>query len=111
MTPNEYQKEALRVEQGMSKTFPRLLNGLMGLNGEVGECIDILKKHYFQGHDLDAYHIARELGDVAFYIAIAADAIGYDLESILEMSVEKCRARYPNGFEVERSIHRDPKDI
>lgn len=47
MDVNEYQADALRTEQGMSKDYPRLLNGLMGLNGEAGECIDILKK----GHD------------------------------------------------------------
>ena len=49
MTPNEYQKEALRTTSGMSKEYPRILNGLMGLNGEAGECIDILKKHLYQG--------------------------------------------------------------
>ena len=52
MTPNEYQKLALRTENGMSRVFPRILNGLMGLNGEAGECIDLLKKCYFQGHEL-----------------------------------------------------------
>ena len=36
MTPNEYQKEALRTASGMSKEYPRILNGLMGLNGEAG---------------------------------------------------------------------------
>ena len=52
MTPNEYQKEALRTASGMSKEYPRILNGLMGLNGEAGECIDILKKHLYQGQDV-----------------------------------------------------------
>ena len=66
MTPNEYQKEALRTASGMSQEYPRILNGLMGLNGEAGECIDILKKHLFQGHDLDREHMAKELGDVAW---------------------------------------------
>lgn len=49
MTPNEYQKEALRTASGMSKEYPRILNGLMGLNGEAGECIDILKKTSLPG--------------------------------------------------------------
>ena len=62
MTPNEYQKEALRTASGMSQEYPRILNGLMGLNGEAGECIDILKKHLFQGHDLDREHLAMLLG-------------------------------------------------
>ena len=95
MTPNEYQKEALRTASGMSQEYPRILNGLMGLNGEAGECIDILKKHLFQGHDLDREHMAKELGDVAWYLAVSADAIGYDLETIFQMNIDKLRARYP----------------
>ena len=75
MTPNEYQKEALRTASGMSKEYPRILNGLMGLNGEAGECIDILKKHLYQGHAFDSEHMAKELGDVAWYLAISAEAI------------------------------------
>jgi NTP pyrophosphatase (non-canonical NTP hydrolase) len=84
MTINEYQQAALRTESGMSKQYPRILNGLMGLNGEAGEAIDILKKHFFQGHEFDQEHMAKELGDIAWYLAISADAIGYDLETIDE---------------------------
>lgn len=88
-----------------------LLNGLMGLNGEAGECIDILKKHLFQGHDLDREHMAKELGDVAWYLAVSADAIGYDLETIFQMNIDKLRARYPDGFDAEHSLHRNANDI
>lgn len=111
MKINEYQKEALRTESGISYEYPRLLNGLMGLNGEAGEAIDILKKNLFQGHDLDTEHMAKELGDVAWYLAISADAIGYDLETILQMNVDKLRARYPKGFDSELSQHRVKGDI
>ena len=111
MTINEYQKEALRTESANPNCYPRSLNGLMGLNGEAGEAIDILKKHLFQGHDLDEDHLAKELGDVAWYLAISADAIGYDLETILQMNVNKLQARYPKGFEENLSIHRQTGDI
>lgn len=111
MTINEYQKEALRTESGMNKEYPRLLNGLMDLNGEAGEAIDILKKHLFHGHELDKEHLAKELGDVAWYIAISADALGYDLETILQMNVDKLKARYPDGFETEKSLHRASGDV
>ena len=111
MTINEYQKEALRTEQGMTKEFPRLLNGLMGLCGEAGEAIDLMKKHLYQGHDLDREHMAKELGDVAWYIAISADALGYDLETILQMNVDKLRKRYPHGFEADRSLYREAGDV
>lgn len=111
MTINEYQKEALRTESGMNKAYPRILNGLMGLNGESGEVIDILKKHLFQGHPFDREHVAKELGDVAWYLAVSADAIGYDLETILQMNVDKLRARYPDGFEEQKSLHRKEGDV
>lgn len=112
MTINEYQQEALRTEKGIALTArKRLQNGLMGLNGEAGECIDILKKHLFQGHILDEKHLALELGDVAWYLAVSADALGYDLESILQMNVDKLRARYPNGFDPERSQVREEGDL
>lgn len=125
MTPNEYQKEALRTEKcgvlavivenedGGAKLpiDARLLNGLMGLNGEAGECIDLLKKCFFQGHGLDCEHLVKELGDVAWYLAVSADALGYKLEDILRMNVEKLRARYPDGFESERSIYRSGDDV
>lgn len=111
MTINEYQQNALRTEAGGNNTYPRILNGLMGLNGESGEAIDILKKHLFQGHELDKEHIAKELGDIAWYLAVSADAIGYDLETILQMNVDKLKKRYPDGFKKELSINRDENDI
>ena len=63
----------------------------------------MIKKHLDQGHDLDTAHMAKELGDVAWYLALGATVIGYDLEDILQMNVDKLRARYPDGFDTERS--------
>lgn len=114
---NEYQELALRTEKpiedvvvsfrGLSaENVDRLQNGLMGLCGETGEAMDILKKTLFQGHDLDREALAKELGDVAWYLALASSALGYTLERIMEKNIEKLRARYPDGFEVERSVNR-----
>ena len=83
----------------------------MGLNGEAGEAIDIMKKVLFQAHEFDREHLAKELGDIAWYLAITADAIGYDLEAILRMNVEKLKARYPDGFNSEHSQLRNADDI
>ena len=111
MTINEYQKLAMVTASGMNAQYPRILNGLMGLNGEAGECIDILKKHLFQGHDLDKEYMAKELGDVAWYLAVSAEAIGYDLETIFQMNIDKLRARYPEGFDPELSRNRKVGDV
>ena len=112
MTINEYQTASLRTAQTDKLTANELLlNSALGLCGESGEVADIVKKHRFQGHDIDVEHIAKELGDVAWYLAVGAYAIGYDLETILQMNVDKLKARYPDGFSADRSLHRDKNDV
>ena len=107
MTGNEYQVAALRTANGMIyDRYDMIMNGALGLCGESGEVADIIKKATFQGHPLDEAHIAEELGDVAWYLAILAEAIGMELDTVLEMNVEKLKKRYPNGFEVDKSLHR-----
>lgn len=110
MTINEYQKNALRTANHTSAS-DALINSVMGLCGESGECVDMVKKYYFQGHELDTTHLAKELGDVAWYLALAAHSIGYDLETVLQMNVDKLRKRYPDGFDAERSLHRQEEDV
>ena len=113
ITGNEYQKLAMRTASGVCAATPDnlMLNGVMGLNGEAGECIDLVKKHFFQGKPLDKEHLAKELGDVAWYLAVTAQSIGYGLDDIFKMNIKKLEARYPNGFEVEKSEHRADGDI
>ena len=112
MTINEYQAAALRTAQTEELVHIELvMNAALGLCGESGEVADLVKKHRFQGHDLDVEHIAKELGDVAWYLAVGAHAIGFDLESIFRMNIEKLEARYPDGFSADRSLHRDKNDV
>ena len=112
---NEYQKKAMRTASGMNYDMVNgnglLLNGVIGLCGEAGECIDLVKKCVFQGKELNKEHLAKELGDVAWYLAVSAQALGYDLETVLQMNIEKLEARYPNGFEVEKSENRAEGDV
>ncbi len=87
-----------------------LAYAMLGLAGECGECADILKKHVFHGHDLDIDHLRRELGDVLWYVTDAAHALGCSLYDIMAINSKKINSRYPNGFDPERSIHRDTND-
>lgn len=105
MTGNEYQLAALRTT-GTDDNAALLVNGVLGLCGETGEVADLVKKFEFQGHQLDPQKLAEELGDVAWYLAVTASAIGFDLDSIFQMNIDKLRKRYPDGFDAERSIHR-----
>lgn len=112
MTINEYQAAAMRTAQtDKFSANDLLLNSALGLCGESGEVADLVKKHRFQGHDLDLEHVAKEFGDIAWYLAVGAYAIGYELETILQMNVDKLKARYPDGFRTDRSLHRAKDDI
>ena len=110
MTINEYQKLAMTtLNKEMSKK-DMLINGVMGLCGESGEAIDIVKKHLAQGHELDREKLIKELGDIAWYLAETAYALDVTLEEVLEGNIRKLRKRYPQGFEIEKSIDRNNED-
>lgn len=106
MTVNEYQKLAMTTLNPELDPKDVLINGVMGLCGESGEAIDIVKKWLAQGHELDREKLAKELGDIAWYLAETATALALDLEDIFTANIEKLRKRYPEGFDSNRSIHR-----
>ena len=106
MTINEYQKLAMTTLNPELSQKDVLINGVMGLCGESGEAIDIVKKWLAQGHELDREKLAKELGDICWYLAETATALGYDLEDIMAGNIEKLKKRYPHGFDSEKSIHR-----
>ena len=106
MTINEYQKLAMRTLNPQLSKKDVLINGVMGLCGESGEAIDIVKKHLAQGHKLDREHLIKELGDIAWYLAETAYALDVDLETVLEGNIAKLKKRYPEGFGVKESLDR-----
>lgn len=107
MKVNEYQQLAMTTLNPALNKKDVLINSVMGLCGEAGEAIDIVKKWLAQGHELDKAHLARELGDVAWYLAEAATALDMPLEDIFRANIEKLKQRYPQGFETQRSLKRE----
>ena len=106
LTLNDYQRMARRTA-GAKRKSDKMEEALFGLSGEVGELCDHYKKYMHQGHDIDYDHMAEEAGDVLWYLAEIADAMGLTLEEIALRHIDKLRKRYPNGFDPERSIHRE----
>lgn len=106
MELNEYQRLAGRTSDESLNPWRRLSNGCFGMCGEAGECIDLLKKVEFQGHTFDPNRFTDELGDVLWYVAETASGLGLSLEQVAKRNIEKLKARYPQGFEVDKSIHR-----
>ena len=107
MTINEYQKLAMATLNPALDRKDVLINGVMGLCGESGEAIDIVKKWLAQGHELDREKLAKELGDIAWYLAETAWALDVPLEEILQANIDKLKKRYPQGFDSNRSVHRE----
>lgn len=107
MNANEYQKLAMTTLNKELNKKEMLLNSVMGLCGESGEAIDIVKKYYFHGHELDKEKLIKELGDIAWYLAEAATALDVSLEDILVTNIDKLKKRYPEGFDKEKSIFRN----
>ena len=105
MKVNEYQSKAMRTAGTLEKE-DLIINAALGLSGESGEVADIVKKHLFQGHDLDRDKIINELGDVCWYIAAMCQGLGINFSDVLEIYVDKLKKRYPEGFDADKSINR-----
>ena len=111
MQVNEYQKVAMATLNPVLDKKDVLINSVMGLCGESGEAIDIVKKWLMQGHELDREHLVRELGDVAWYLAEAATALDVPLEAVFQGNLDKLRQRFPNGFDTGASVNRKENDL
>ena len=111
MNVNEYQKLAMTTLNPALNRKDVLINSVMGLCGESGEAIDIVKKWLAHGHELDREHLIKELGDVAWYLAEAATALDIPLEDVLQANIDKLKKRYPDGFDAERSRVRLQGDL
>ncbi len=93
----------------------RLLTAALGICAEGGEFTEVVKKIIFQGkplNDENIFHMKRELGDIMWYVAQACMALDTDFNEIIEMNVEKLKARYPGGeFDVHYSENRKAGDL
>lgn len=107
ITANDYQRACLRTATSDKSEW--LENAIYGIIGESGEIVDLVKKHKWQGHELDKHEVALELGDLFWYGSLLASAIDYELGTVMQMNEEKLRERYPEGFSKDRSINREEK--
>jgi NTP pyrophosphatase (non-canonical NTP hydrolase) len=106
MIEQQYIAEILRTYAGADDPTSKLTLGALGLAGETGEVIDLIKKYVFQGHEIDQEKFRDELGDVLWYFMLICHTVGCSLEEVMVGNVEKLQRRYPHGFEAERSVHR-----
>ena len=107
-----YQLDVLKYAPDYQHYMPNVLYAAIGMCGEAGEVSELVKKYEYHGHAIDTEHLARELGDVLWYVAYMADLFGYSLGKIMAINQEKLAKRYPDGkFDEERSRNRKEGDI
>lgn len=107
---DDYQKMAAQfINEGLTAT-EQTLHGVLGLTSEAGEVSGLFQKFY-QGHVIKHEHLKKELGDCLWMIAEICTSTGWDMSEIMAMNISKLKARYPNGFSTEKSLHRKDGDI
>ena len=107
-----YQLDVLKYAPDYQHYMPNVLYAAIGMCGEAGEVSELVKKYVYHGHTIDTEHLARELGDVLWYVTYMAHLFGYSLGDIMVMNQEKLAKRYPDGkFDAERSKNRKDGDI
>ena len=99
ISPNEYQQLAMRTcSIPNEQKRDMLMHAVLGLASEAG-------------HPVDPEHLEKELGDCLWMIAEACTALDWNMEDVMRLNIEKLRARYPDGFDADHSLHRQPGDI
>ena len=107
-----YQQNVLKYAPDHHDYLLNVIYAAMGMCGEAGEASELIKKYAYHGHAIDTEHLARELGDVLWYVSYMAHLFGYPLGKIMAMNQEKLAKRYPDGkFDAERSNNRKEDDI
>jgi NTP pyrophosphatase (non-canonical NTP hydrolase) len=111
MTEEQYREATERTwnvkSQTMTPEEQELSNIAMGVGGEAGEIVDLLKKVIHHGHSMDIDHLTKELGDLKYYLTRLMMFFGISEEKVMIENVLKLRARYPEGFNSEDSINRE----
>jgi len=101
---NNFEAIADRASQ---KRNVRLLHSAMGLSTEANELVDQMKKVIFYGKELDVTNFIEEVGDALWYLAVACDELGVSFEEVMELNINKLKARYGNKFTEDAALNRD----
>ena len=110
MCIKKFQKETQRTLNYLSSDKDRLGELGMGLSGEVGELVNIIKKKIYHHHNVDIKDIKEEMGDILWYLSNIANEYNIGLDEVMGGNIEKLKKRYPDGYTQEDSVNRKDKD-
>lgn len=107
---NKFQKECDRTANKDITWEQANLNWALGIAGESGEYCELIKKHVFHNKPMNSEDAKKELGDILYYVAMAAANLGIDLQEVAIANLEKLRARYPTGFTEGGGLRQENND-
>ncbi|WP_125579756.1 nucleoside triphosphate pyrophosphohydrolase family protein [Levilactobacillus cerevisiae] len=93
---NEYQKAANRTLYGNEQV---LTNCALGLAGETGQVVDLVKNYTFHGKSMDHDAIVKEMGDVLWYLSQISQWADIDFDEVAQDNIKRLNARYPHGYQ------------
>lgn len=101
MTLDDYQKQALTTVLSTGDDFKDLLHWVLGLNGEAGEVAEKIKKIIRDKNSIvsddDKKELAKEIGDVLWYLAVFADHLDISLDDVAQQNLDKLSSRKARG--------------
>lgn len=101
MTLDEYQKRALTTVISSDDEFKDLLHWVLGINGEAGEVAEKIKKIIRDKNgevsDADKTELAKEIGDVLWYLAVFAHHLGVSFDDVAQQNLDKLQSRQKRG--------------
>lgn len=109
-TFSEYQRDAGRTINHRLPLGDVERHAVFGMCGEVGELQSLYQKAY-QGHEFDELHAEKEVGDLLWFVAEYCTVMGWNMGDVAELNIDKLRARYPEGFDTDKSKNRQEGDI
>ena len=117
MNNDTYQSWALTIENQnfeaikarMTDENIRLMHAALGIGGEAGELVDLIKKTILYGKVLDKDKAVKEAGDILWYMAVLLDTIGSSFDEVMQANHDKLSVRYSGGYSDKAAIER--KDV
>jgi NTP pyrophosphatase (non-canonical NTP hydrolase) len=103
-TYKNYENEVIRLLGAHKKCREAYI---LGLAGESGEVLDLLKKTWAHGHPLDRQKLMLELGDTAWYVVALALQFGLTIDDVIEMPRLRPRAKVSGPQTAAVQLSRD----
>lgn len=116
MTPTEYIKLTNATDHNeqeaqlmglRAQASARLLHYVLGVGTEAGELQDAVKRLIAYNKELDVVNIKEEIGDCLWYLSRICDFCGFTFEEVMELNINKLKARYGEKFSEHAALNRD----